>query len=280
MLGVVRWVAYTLAVTYIAIIGIAAIEELKARTNATTELQRRENEVLLALSNQSLAESRRASLENEQRTLARLHRRLDILIMDGASPVASTTQAGSLKGVLCEWAAEGDSRIVCIGGSAIASESVLARIALLPLSERSPSGSVLAVLIVTAAVGGALVRLSFGSESDRNALRTLLRAVGGGIACYLAIGGNNLLLSSTDIAKYSSPATASFAGFLSGMFSDRVFLLVSELVDALVSKIRPRSVSAAEAATAAPVEALNIVTDIAVNATPSCVEHPSSTGGA
>jgi hypothetical protein len=270
-------------VTYIAIIGIAAIEELKARTNATTELQRRQNEVLLALSNQSLTDSRRAALEDEQQTLARLRRRLDILIMAGASPVGAATQAGPLKGILCEWAEEADSRIICTGRNA--SESLLARIALLPLSERSPSGSVLAVLIVTAAVGGALVRLSFGSESDPDALRSLLRAVGGGIVCYLAIGGNNLLISSTDLARYSSPATASLAGFLSGMFSDRVFLLVSELVEALVAKMRPRlervgpnPTGEVNATAAHPIPKLE--TDDAVNAARRGVEPSSSIGAA
>jgi hypothetical protein len=118
------------------------------------------------------------------------------------------------------------------------------------LSERSASGAIFAVLVITAALGGALVQLSVTWDESKtvswthtaaSVAYTLSRAAGGGIVCYLAIDGGSLPLSAADLLRYNSPATGSLAGFLAGMFSDKVFRLLSQLVDAFVARITPKA---------------------------------------
>ena len=52
-------------------------------------------------------------------------------------------------------------------------------------------------------------------------LRTLLRAKGGGIVCYLLVVGGNLPAGAAGLKDTTAPATASPLGLLAGMFSDR-----------------------------------------------------------
>lgn len=78
-------------------------------------------------------------------------------------------------------------------------------------------------------------------------LRTVLRAMGGGIVCYLAVDGGSIPLNVGDVSKIANPATASLYGLLAGMFSERVFRLLSDLVDAFLSRLTPSREPAAEA---------------------------------
>jgi hypothetical protein len=97
----------------------------------------------------------------------------------------------------------------------------------------------LAILIVTASIGGALITLSLKKTRTESPLRTVLRAIGGGIVCYLAVDGGSIPLNVGDVSNIASPATASLYGLLAGMFSERGFGLLSDIVDAFLSRLTP-----------------------------------------
>ena len=63
--------------------------------------------------------------------------------------------------------------------------------------------------------------------------------MGGGIVWYLAVDGGSIPLNVGDVSKIANPATASLYGLLAGMFSERVFRLLSDLVDTFLSRLTP-----------------------------------------
>jgi hypothetical protein len=252
-----------LGVVYIALIGIFAIEELNGR-NETMRL-------LLAEESRIAAQ---AAGDGPSRSLLHgVRQRLVSLIVSGSPDSVLTLRelhcelvSGSLDKGCPKDASHGPVAWIIATASTFLLKG---------LSAVAGSGQILGVLVVTASVGGALVDLSLrrrrlqsaGEEprtlagtkpveaTDESALSTVIRAIGGGIVCYLAIDGGTIPLTAADIAATTThPATASLYGFLAGMFSERVFRLLSELVDAFLSRISPKregsSRNASPAATA------------------------------
>lgn len=222
-------------VIYIALIGIFAIEELNGR-----------DETLRVL----LAEEARLGVERiredkdqlkELDTLRGLRQSVVALVVSGA--VDQTGGALTLREVQCQMVQLRKQKITCPEpqeDSPIAKTIRVASWVLLKeLSATAGSGRILAVLIVVASIGGALVTLSLTQDRKENTLRTIVRAMGGGIVCYLAVNGGSIPLSIGDVSKIANPATASLYGFLAGMFSERVFRLLSDVVDVFLSRLTP-----------------------------------------
>jgi uncharacterized protein YidB (DUF937 family) len=242
-----HWLMSIGTVTYIALIGIFAIEEIKARDDTLALLSGQQREVASDLAFALPASTRHQDLERRRDTLAALRARLEVLIIDGAVPIRNG-RPGTLKEILCELALTDDPHVNCPveNETAWTASTVIPHLLLKYLSEESATGAVLAVLIITAAFGGALIRMSLESpepDGKRILLRTLLRAIGGGIVCYLIVVGGNLPIAGAGLQNASGPATASLLGLLAGMFSNKVFELLSELVDAFVDKVRPKRTS-------------------------------------
>lgn len=224
------WLIYLSLVSYIALIGIFAIEELNGR-----------DETLRVL----LAEEARLGVEgnhNEEiKALRGLRQSLVALVVSGA--VEQTGQAITLREIQCQMVRLWKESITCPEPQEDSRTAEIIRLAsralLKELSATAGSGRILAVLIVVASIGGALITLSLERDHEESPLRTVLRAMGGGIVCYLAVDGGSIPLSVGDISKIANPATASLYGFLAGMFSEKVFRLLSDLVDAFLLRLKP-----------------------------------------
>jgi hypothetical protein len=255
-----HWVFWLACVSYISLIGIFAIEELDGRDETMRLI---------------LAEEARVGIEAvgrkgdgapaELSALRGLRQRLTALIVSGAVQQPQGTQ--TLKAIHCELVRTVEPGTICpptlpSPGSGDRAINLMSSFFLKSLGEVSGSGHILAILIITASIGGALITLSIQQpidvaagahhrkEGDQlqdytlqhgavGAIRTVLRAMGGGLVCYLAVNGGSIPLSVAEIAKTTHPATASLFGFLAGMFSDRVFRLLSSLVDAFIDKVNP-----------------------------------------
>lgn len=230
-------------VTYIALIGIFAIEELNGR-----------DETLRVL----LAEEARLGVEGlrdgeshlkELKELRGLRQSIVALVVSGAVDQARGTL--TLREIQCQLVKLRKVELTCPEPSETSLRGQLiqwtARFFLKELSATAGSGQVLAILIVTASIGGALITLSLKKTRIESPLRTVLRAMGGGIVCYLAVDGGSIPLNMGDVSKIANPATASLYGLLAGMFSERVFRLLSDLVDAFLSRITPSRENAPEA---------------------------------
>jgi hypothetical protein len=259
-----RWLLSIAAVTYIAFIGIFAIEEIKARDDGLALIAARQADVAAELALTPAGAEGRGALERRRDTLAGLRTRLSVLVIDGSVPLEKS-HPGTLKEIMCELAAVDDPGIACpVPDDGWARNNIAPHLFLKSLSEHSGTGEVLAVLIITAAFGGALIRTSLestGAGTTLLVLKTLLRAIGGGIVCCLIVVGGNLPASGAGLKNTSGPATASLLGLLAGMFSDRMFELLTELVQAFVEKLRPRpsQKEAAGGADAKPVVAMDPV---------------------
>ncbi len=230
-------------VTYIALIGIFAIEELNGR-----------DETLRVL----LAEEARLGVEglrdeeghlNELKKLRGLRQSVVALVVSGAVDQAGGTL--TLREIQCQLVKLRKDGITCPEPPETSvTDRIIqgaARFFLKELSATAGSGQILALLIVTASIGGALITLSLRQTRTESPLRTVLRAMGGGIVCYLAVDGGSIPLNVGDVSKIANPATASLYGLLAGMFSERVFRLLSDLVDAFLSRLTPARENAAEA---------------------------------
>lgn len=222
-------------VTYIALIGIFAIEELNGR-----------DETLRVL----LAEEARLGVEglrdeeghlNELKKLRGLRQSVMALVVSGAVDQPGGTL--TLREIQCQLVKLRKDNITCPEPSETSIRGQLiqwaARFFLKELSATAGSGQILALLIVTASIGGALITLSLKQTRTESPLRTVLRAMGGGIVCYLAVDGGSIPLNVGDVSRIANPATASLYGLLAGMFSERVFRLLSDLVDAFLSRLTP-----------------------------------------
>jgi hypothetical protein len=149
------------------------------------------------------------------------------------------------------------------------------------------SGLILAFTIVTAAFGGALIMSSLpnGATAEKKAaafpalhalqpgegcaredaipaaspagvnwcnllvhgLRALLRAIIGGVVCYLAINGGAIPTTAADLSKAMNPATAVLYGLLAGMFSEEVLKFLASIVKAFFKRLAPEGFGAARA---------------------------------
>lgn len=233
-------------VIYIALIGIFAVAELQRREKLLAVVVERETAVSAALAalnttNDPSAESKRASLDKERATLAGLHARLVTLIIVGP-PQQATGPSGTLKGIACDLTAMDDPTIVCAASSTARKSSlreIAATLALKRAAEERSSGDVFAVLVIVAAVGGALIRLYLPNHEAKAPFRSVLRGIGGGIVCYLCISGGGLPLARVDSAVVSSPASGALLGLLAGMFSTKVFELLSDQVESWFEKLSP-----------------------------------------
>lgn len=236
------WLSLAL-VTYIALIGIFAIEELNGR-----------DETLRVL----LAEEARLGVEglreeegrlNELKALRALRQSVVALVVSGAIDQPGGTL--TLREIQCQLVQLRNDKITCPEPRKISLRDQIiqwaARFFLKELSATAGSGQILALLIVTASIGGALITLSLKQTRTESPLRTVLRAMGGGIVCYLAVDGGSIPLNVGDVSRIANPATASLYGLLAGMFSERVFRLLSDLVDAFLSRLTPSREPAAEA---------------------------------
>jgi hypothetical protein len=241
-----HWVFWLACVSYISLIGIFAIEELDGRDETMRLI---------------LAEEARVGIEAvgrdgdgapaELAALRGLRQRLTALVVSGAVQQPQGTQ--TLKAIHCELVRTVEPGTICPPtlpnpGSGDRAINLMSSFFLKSLGEVSGSGHILAILIITASIGGALITLSIQQPSDVaagaqhgavGAIRTVLRAMGGGLVCYLAVNGGSIPLTVAEIAKTTHPATASLFGFLAGMFSDRVFRLLSSLVDAFIDRVNP-----------------------------------------
>jgi hypothetical protein len=253
------WVTSIVTVVYIAMIGIFAIEEINSRDATARLLVVRQTEVLGRLAQGSNGGAGGApgtdgskdqpakkdpALERERKRLEELQTRLAILITDGA---ASLGTSATLRGILCELDKIDEEQPICPAAERPTSGfdktvAFLSTFFLKDLGAESATGAILAILIVTAAFGGALIQLSLDRDGE-DILRTCLRAIGGGIVCYLVVVGGGVPLATVDLEKPSNPATASLLGLLSGMFSNKLFQLVSDFVEAFVKKVTPNLVS-------------------------------------
>ncbi len=230
------------AIVYIALIGILAIEELQRRDKVLALLTARENELAAALApNTNADDPRRLELEKERREIQGLRARTTTLIVGGS--IQPKTRP--LKDILCELTKVRASSVTCDVDDAHRDRfrDFLAEVALKRTAEQRSSGDVFAFLIVIAAIGGALIRLYLPGEDEHDrkddAFRRVLRATGGGVVCYLAITGGSIPLSGTSMTAYTSPATGALLGLLAGMFSTKVFQLLSSVVDTWVGKLMP-----------------------------------------
>ncbi len=225
------WWLRLVGVAYIALIGIFAIEEINGRNETMRIILAEEARVSAEAVGSSRAES-----AQELKALREVRHKLVALIVSGAQ------NGETLKEL------QHDLVMVHVGSPPPAKSNngwsdgivaFLAKVLLKDLSAIAGSGQILGVLVITASVGGALVTLSLRRKRDEEGLRTVIRAIGGGIVCYLAIDGGTIPLSPSDVAVTTHAATASLYGFLAGMFSERVFRLLSDLVDAFLSRITP-----------------------------------------
>src|SRR5579859_2822360 len=107
-----RWLLSIGAVTYIAFIGIFAIEEIKARDDGLTLLAARHADVVAELALTPAGAARRGELEHRRDTLGGLQTRLSVLVIDGSVPLEKS-HPGTLKEILCELAAVDDPSIIC-----------------------------------------------------------------------------------------------------------------------------------------------------------------------
>jgi hypothetical protein len=120
--------------------------------------------------------------------------------------------------------------------------SLISNILLIPLHQESSSGQVFAILVIVAAIGGALIRLSLDSNWEFEwsvVVGGLLRGIGGGAVCYLVINGGKMPLTILDANSAGNPSTASFLGFLSGMFADQLFKFLRDLFQRLLDRLLP-----------------------------------------
>ncbi|MFO0570967.1 MAG: hypothetical protein U0263_35360 [Polyangiaceae bacterium] len=246
-------------IIYIALIGVFAIEELQRREKVLATINARERELGADLATLGSAQGdqaigKRASLESEARILRALRVRTTALILGGAVHTANGIP-GTVKAILCEYSATASAEIRCGGSDAkwwsareLAATAVLKRAA-----EQRSSGDVFAVLIIVAAVGGALIRFYLPGEEESDWFRKVFRAIGGGTVCYLALAGGSVPFEGTDMHTFTSPPTAALLGLLSGMFSTKVFKLLSDLVDSWMDRVTPArsKPSGAKAATPA-----------------------------
>lgn len=243
-------------IAYIALIGIFAIEELQRREKVLATIIQRQVEVAAALSMLNTAQgdaavNRRTTLEREAAALRGLHGRTTALILGGAIR-PEKGPPGTIKAVLCELTALASPEITCGNPQAEAwsLREILATVALKRPAEQRSSGDVFAVLIIVAALGGALISLYLDGESDSDWVRKLFRAVGGGTVCYLALTAGTVPFTSASLTTFGSPAMGSLLGLLSGMFSTKVFQLLSNVVDSWLTKVTPKATAAPEIATA------------------------------
>ncbi|MDC8449554.1 MAG: hypothetical protein LV473_14495 [Nitrospira sp.] len=196
------WLSLSL-VTYIALIGIFAIEELNGR-----------DETLRVL----LAEEARLGVEglrdekghlNELKALRGLRQSVVALVVSGAVDQPGGTL--TLREIQCQLVKLRNDEITCPEPPETSMRGQLiqwaSRFFLKELSATAGSGQVLAILIVTASVGGALITLSLKRTRTESPLRTVLRAMGGGIVCYLAVDGGSIPLNVGDVSRIATPAT-------------------------------------------------------------------------
>jgi hypothetical protein len=243
-----HWCAWLGLVTYIALIGIFAIEELDGRDETMR--------VLLAEEARIGAETARGHEDRsvELDALRALRQRTVALVVSGA--VSQRDRRLTLREIQCDLVKLRSPAIVCPeplpNGTADPVVRGAATFFLKELSAVAGSGQILGVLIITASIGGALITLSLRRSRTESSLRTVLRAMGGGIVCYLAVDGGTIPLTAADVARATHPATASLYGLLAGMFSERVFRLLSDLVDAFLARLTPASDGEVRAVAATP----------------------------
>jgi hypothetical protein len=253
-----------IGIAYIALIGILAIEELQRRESILTSIVKREGDVQTALSllgdsQEKRVTDKRAALEGERDKLRALRAHTNALVLVGPLRPDNRTPI-ALKQISCELAKLDDPALACPaapraegmtfaervrdGGRELAAVFFLKRTA-----ERTSSGDVFAILVVVAAIGGALIRLYLPGRVRTDPYHTVLRAIGGGTVCYLILKGGSIPFMGTDVRMYTNPATAALLGLVAGMFSTRVFKVISDAVDAAASKLstQPPSVPAGKA---------------------------------
>lgn len=233
-----------LLVVYIALIGAMAIEELERREQALKLIEERVETAAMALAALDPAgadDVRRKLLVREAASLRRLEVQTRALILGGPVTFVGRDRA-TVKQILCELAALEEPDATCVEPR-VASwwlrEAITTAVLKRP-AESTASGNIFAILVLVAAAGGALVRLYLPDHDESDAYRTVLRALGGGMVCYLAVSGGSLPLTDAGVTAHTSAATASLLGFLSGMFATRVFQLLSDVVDRWMDRLTPR----------------------------------------
>lgn len=235
------WVAACIvAVPYIIFIGFFAINQIQQRDDTRQAIADRIDRITLQLlvvgpanpgSEGQAHTDERAALLSSRKTLESLQARVRALISVGAM-----TQRGTLPLISCDLLKMTEPMLDCEDSRPQPSTERL----LAGVIERTASNTLLAFLVVVAAIAGGLVRGTLNSDNVRWSLPEVVRAAGGGIACYLALAGGTVTATKFAETSGAAPATWSLLGFLSGIFASRVFRLLSELVDAFVARLSPR----------------------------------------
>jgi hypothetical protein len=237
-------------IAWIALIGIFAIEQIKVRDNLLRGIAAMETETatrkgLLQAGSDGQPSAEERALDEQLVELGLIKQRLTALILTG-----EMTSRGSLPSIECDLvqlrrgvgAAQPPARppVECLGDDAL--HGFARTLTLQPLTERAASGALFAILVITAALGGAVIGISLERrrQSTPELMKTMLRAVGGGIVCYLVLDGGKFPFSSVEVTEYTNPATGSLLGLLAGMFSDRVFTLLRDVVFAFIERLTPR----------------------------------------
>ncbi|HEX6271820.1 MAG TPA: hypothetical protein VFZ53_02215 [Polyangiaceae bacterium] len=225
-------------IVYIAAIGVFAIEELKRRDDALALFRAAIHETASAAVASGAADGAKAAKSRrELEKLRELESRLTALIVTGSVRPMNKGD-GTLRVLMCEFSALADEKARCdVARGGV--RDVFGYVVLKRPAERTASGDIFAVLVVVAAIGGALIRLYLPGTEQTDAFRTIMRAIGGGVVCYLAISGGALTATDMGLTTIESPATASLLGLLAGMFATRVFKLISDVVDNWIKKLAP-----------------------------------------
>lgn len=147
-----------------------------------------------------------------------------------AAPIRIT-----LKVIACDFAKlQQDSGFECDNSRKSEAWDVVAGFFLKRIAEERSSGDVFAVLVVVAGVGGGLIRLFLPRRTNApgDYQHSALRGMSGGVVCYLAVsGGATTFLTAGNLTAATSPAAGSLLGLLAGMFSNKVFEFLSNVVD-------------------------------------------------
>jgi hypothetical protein len=224
-------------IIWIALIGIFAIEEIKSREGMLRVIMARQAELsakqLALVGNDMTILEKAKALEVTASKLERLRQRTSGLML-----VGSVIESGTLPDIACElFQIQGTA--TCRAPSEY--RSAMRQVALQPLTAKGSNGALFAVLVITASLAGAVIRLSLEWDLNEKTtpFATIPRAIGGGIVCYLVLGGGKFPLSSLDVSGFTDASTGSLCGLLAGMFSDKVFYLLKDLFAAFVERLTP-----------------------------------------
>jgi hypothetical protein len=294
-------------IIWVAMVGVYSIEELNSRQETLRVLISEEERASAELALTRADKSQAAAAVERLETIGRLRRQLVALIVSGA--VSESGGFLTVRTIQCELvqlrrtktpakppemapeavsspvlelegqgsAAAAHSKEPCAPESQnLEGDKTLRKWVLASSAASNSSGLILALTIITAAFGGALIMSSLPKRETADVvrralpalqpdegysredaipaaalvrvkwrddlvhvLRALLRAMSGGVVCYLAINGGAISTTAADLSKALNPATAVLYGLLAGMFSEEVLKFLARIVKAFFERLAP-----------------------------------------